>query len=414
MPKVARELSATEVRRLKKPGMHAVGGVNGLYLNVKPSGARSWIQRLKVGGKLRELGLGSFPTVTLEQARERAREHRQQVWDGIDPIAARRAAQDALRAAEARRITFDQAATACWRSKSIEFRNPKHAQQWKSTLDLYASPVIGSLPVDQVELAHIVSILRPIWETKTETASRLRGRMETVLEWARVSNYRSGENPAKWETLKHVLPKPSKVKKVRHHAALPWQALPGFMTKLRGRKGIAARALEFLIPTWARSGEVRLATWDEIDLKAKLWTIPGARMKAGKQHRVPLSEPAVKLLKALPRHEESPYVFWAPRGGPLSDMALSAVTRRMEVAAVPHGFRSSAKDWARNSTSYADEVSELQLAHVSSDATRAAYARDELLAKRQRLVRDWAKFCSSETSAAKASVTPIRGERAEQ
>jgi len=250
--------------------------------------------------------------------------------------------------------------------------------------------------VNQIELAHVVKVVEPIWTTKTETASRLRGRIESVLEWAKASGYRNGgENPAKWETLKHVLPTPSKVRKIKHYAALPWQEMGAFMADLRNREGMGARALEFAILTAARSGEVRGATWDEIDLRAKEWTVPAERMKAGKQHRVPLSEPAVKLLKALPRFEGSPYVFPAARGGMLSDMSISAVTRRMGLDVVPHGFRSSFKVWCRTSTAYPDEVSELALAHVNSDATRSAYARDELVPQRQKLMTDWAKYCGT-------------------
>ncbi|HEX6993725.1 MAG TPA: integrase arm-type DNA-binding domain-containing protein, partial [Gammaproteobacteria bacterium] len=415
--KRVKELSAFQVRRIKRPGLHAVGGVTGLYLQVKPPNRRSWILRATIGDRRRDIGLGAYPDVTLEQARERAREARDQIYRGIDPVAARKAAQDALRAAEAKRLTFDEAAVKCWRARSQEFKNPKHAKQWLSTLELYASPIIGKLPVGDVELAHVVRVLEPIWTTKTETASRLRGRIETVLEWARVAGYRDGQdNPAAWRTLQHVLPAPGKLKRKNgsaHFAALPWQQIPDFMRDLRGRAGIAARALEFAILTAARSGEVRLATWDEIDLDAKLWTVPSERMKAGLTHRVPLSAPAVALLKALPRHEGSPYVFAAPRGGALSDMALSALCRRMGYLdptcnrpVTPHGFRSSFKDWARSSTAYPDEVSELALAHVNDDKTRAAYARDELLPKRARLMREWAKFCFSPPR--RASVTPIR------
>ncbi len=259
-----------------------------------------------------------------------------------------------------------------------------------------------------IEIAHIVAALQSSWHTKPQTATRVRQRIEAVLAWAATSGYRSGDNPARWKgNLEHVLPKPSKLRKVKHHAALPWQEIGAFMADLRKRGGTGARALEFAILTAARSGEVRLATWDEIDTASKVWTVPGERMKAGKPHRVPLSEPALRLLNNLPLQEGSDYVFQAPRGGPLSDMSLSAVCRRMEVDAVPHGFRSTFKDWCRSATSYADEVSELTLAHVNSDATRAAYARDELLPKRMRLMRAWAKFCT--TAPRKAVVTPIRG-----
>lgn len=406
MPKKAPELTAYQVRRLKRAGKHAVGGVAGLLLYVKPGGSRSWVLRIQVGDRRPDIGLGGFPDVTLEQARQRAREIRDQVYQGIDPLEARKAARDSLRASEAKRLTFDEAAKQCHKAKAHEFRSARHAQNWISSLTMYATPKIGSLPVDQVGLPHVVKVLEPIWTTKTETARRVRQRIESVLSWAKVSGYRSGENPAAWkDNLEHVLARPSKVRRVNHFPALPWQEIGAFMADLRQREGMGARALEFAILTAARSGEVRLATWDEIDLQAKLWTIPAQRMKGGRPHRVPLSDPAVRLLNALPRFEGSPYVFTATRGGPLSDMSVSAVCRRMEVNAVPHGFRSTFKDWARNATSYADEVSELALAHVSSDTTRAAYARDELLAKRTRLMRDWAKFCGAART--KGSVTPI-------
>ncbi len=406
MPKLAKELSAVEVRRIVRSGMHAVGGVNGLYINVKQTGARSWIQRVMIGGRVREIGLGSFPSVTLEQARQRARDVRQQVYEGTDPLAARRAVQDKLRSAEAKRLTFDEASRECHKSKVHEFRSKKHGRDWINSLKMYASPAMGSLPVHDIQLPHIVSALKPIWTDKTETATRVRQRIEAVLAWATVSGYRSGDNPARWKgNLEHVLAKPGKVRKVEHYAALPWHEIGSFMLELRKREGMGARALEFAILTAARSGEVRLATWSEMDLNTKLWTIPAERMKAGRPHRVPLSDPVIALLESLPRFEGSPYVFPAIRGGALSDMSISAVCRRMGVAAVPHGFRSTFKDWCRSSTAYPDEVSELALAHVSNDATRAAYARDELLPKRASLMRDWASYLSRPPG--KAAVTPI-------
>lgn len=408
MPRKATELAAFQVKRLKSPGFHAVGGVAGLHLNIKASGAKSWILRVMVGDRRRDFGLGGYPDVSLERAREKAREFRRLIEEGIDPIEQKRAARDGLRAEDAKRLTFDQAAIQCWRKKAKEFRNAKHAAQWKSSLDTYASPVIGHLPVSEIESPHVVSVLEPIWESKTETATRVRQRIEAVLAWATVGKFRSGDNPATWNgNLEHVLSRPTKIRRVKHHAALPWKQLGDFMADLRDREGMGARALEFAILTAARSGEVRLATWEEIDLAQKLWTVPADRMKAGKEHKVPLSTPAVELLKALPRFEGSPYVFPASRGGALSDMSLSAVTRRMGVEAVPHGFRSTFKDWCRSQTAYADEVSELALAHVNSDATRAAYARDELLQKRARLMRDWARFC--QLPAPRAEVLPVRG-----
>lgn len=407
MPKKAQELSAVQVKRLTKLGLHAVGGVAGLQLQVKQTGARSWILRAQIGTRRRDIGLGGFPDVSLAAARDRARDARDQIRQGIDPIEARKAARVALIADQALQLTFAEAAVQCHATKSPEFRNGKHASDWINSITRYADPVIGMLPVAQVELAHIVKVLEPIWTTKTETATRVRQRIESVLAWATVSGYRLGDNPARWKgNLEHTLPKPSKIRKRTHFAALPWPEIGAFMVELREREGMATRALEFLILTAARSGEVRLATWDEIGLDEKQWTVHADRMKARKEHRVPLSEPSMELLEKLPRFEGSPYVFTSPRGGPLSDMSISSVCRRMKVNAVPHGFRSTFKDWARSSTSYADEVSELALAHVSSDATRAAYARDELLPKRMRLMRDWAKFCGIVVS--KADVMPIR------
>jgi len=348
-----------------------------------------------VGAKRRDIGLGGFPDVTLSQAREKAREAREKIRQGIDPAAERRAAREALVAAQAKALTFDQAAHRCHESKVDEFRNEKHKRDWISSLQRHASPVIGPLPVNEVELAHVLEVLEPIWKDKTETATRVRQRIESVLTWATVRGYRQGENPARWDgNLKEVLPNPSKIAKVRHHRGVSWQEVGAFMERLRQREGTAARALEFAILTAARSSEVRLATWDEIDLQEALWTVPADRIKAGRTHRVPLSQDAVRLLEAIPRMEGSPYVFPAPRGGALSDMSLSAVCKRMGVDATPHGFRSTFKDWARNCTNYADEVSELALAHVNSDATRSAYARDELLPQRRRLMREWASFCA--------------------
>lgn len=412
MPKKAPELAAFQIKRLKRPGKYAVGGVAGLLLYVKPSGARSWVFRVQVGNRRPDIGLGGYPDITLEQARQRAREIREQIFQGIDPVAARKAAQDALRAAEVKRLTFDQAAKQCHQAKSHEFRSARHSQNWINSLTMYASPVLGDLPVDQVELAHVVKVLEPIWTTKTETARRVRARMESVLDWAKVSKHRSGENPAAWKSnLQHLLARPSRVHRVTHYAALPWQEVGSFMADLRQREGMGARALEFAILTAARSGEVRLATWEEIDLQAKLWTIPAERMKAGKVHRVPLSDPALKLLKALPRQDGAPYVFPSRSGRPISDMTVSGVCRRMKVDAVPHGFRSTFKDWCRSSTAYPDEVSELALAHVSSDATRAAYARDELLPKRAKLMRDWARYCGERGKGQRAAVVPMQGHR---
>jgi integrase len=410
MPKKAKELTATEVRRLMKPGLHAVGGVAGLLLQVTATGARSWILRATVGAKRRDIGLGGFPDVPLAMARENAREAREKIRQGVDPVAERRAARDALRLAQARVMTFRDAALRTYEKKEAEFKKHRRRNNWIRSLEMYAFPIIGHLPVAEIDLPHVQKVLEPIWHDKTHTATKVRERMESVFAWAIVSGYRTGDNPARWKgNLREVLPKPSKITKTRHFPALPWNEVPAFMPELRKREGMSAKALEFIIYTAARSSEARLATWGEVDLEARLWTVPEERMKAGKPHRVPLCDDAVRLLKALPRFEGSDYVFTAPRGGPLSDMSISAVCRRMGVDAVPHGFRSSFKDWARSCTRYADEVSELALAHVNSDATRAAYARDELLPQRTRLMREWGKFLNTPTT--NAAVVPMRAKK---
>jgi integrase len=395
VPKIAPELSPAAVRNLMdKPGLHAVGGVNGLLLQVSRGASgqlrRSWILRAVVGAKRRDIGLGSYPTVTVGIARDKAREAREQIRHGIDPTAERHKARAALIASQAATITFAEVAAKVAAMKAKEFRNRKHAAQWVSTLDTYANPVIGKMPVGDVALDHVVSILEPIWLTKTETATRLRGRIEAVLAWAIVSKYRTASNVALWKgNLDAILPKPGKVQKVEHYAAVPFAELGAFMADLRQRKGMAARAVEFAILTAARSGEVRGATWAEIDLENKLWIVPAARMKAHKEHRVPLSDEAVRLLNALPR--TSDLVFPAPKRGMLSDMTLTAVLRRMKVDATVHGFRSSFRDWAGERTNYPRELAEVALAHVK-DKTEAAYWRGDLFEKRRKLMNAWARY----------------------
>lgn len=400
MPKKAKDLSAVEVGRLKVPGLHFVGGVPGLALQVAPGGARTWVLRFSIAGKRRDMGLGGFPEISLAGARERAREARAKANQGIDPILHRQEARSALRASAAAAKTFAECVTAYVDAKSAEWRSPKHRQQWSNTLEQYAIPVIGPLLVRDVTLAHVLKILEPIWTTKTETASRLRGRIESVLNWATVRGYRSGENPARWRGhLDKLLPAPKKVAKVEHHAALDVNAVPGFMAALREQKGLGAKALEFLVLTAARSGEVRGATWDEIDLDNAVWTIPGERMKAGREHRVPLSPPALKLLHALPRIEGTSLLFPSTKNTPLSDMTLSGVLRRMGIEAVPHGFRSTFKDWASERTGYPGEMSEMALAHTVSNKVEAAYRRGDMFVKRRRMMNDWAKFCDTPVSA---------------
>lgn len=293
-------------------------------------------------------------------------------------------------------MSFEEAARKFIAAKSGEWKNAKHGQQWANTLEAYAFPVVGKLACADVALPHVLKILEPIWTDKTETASRLRGRIESVLDWATVRGFRKGENPARWKGhLDKILPAPGKVAKQEHHEAVSLEGMGAFMQALRQREGIAARALEFLILTAARSGEVRGAKWGEIDMAGRVWTIPAARMKAGKEHRVPLSDEAVKLLQALPRLEGSDAVFPSPRGVWLSDMTLTAVMRRMKRDEVPHGFRSSFRDWAAERTNYPREVAEMALAHTIGDKVEAAYRRGDLFEKRARMMQEWAKFCDS-------------------
>ena len=407
MPKRATEWTALQVKRMTTPGTYAVGGAAGLLLQVTPTGARSWVLRFRIGDKRRDMGLGSLADVSLARARDKARESRELIQRGIDPVQERIDTRAANLAGQAKSMTFDEAARRFLVSKTREFKNDKHAAQWASTLTTYASPTLGQLPVDQIELAHIVKVLDGLWTTKTETATRLRGRIEAVLSWAIVSGFRSGDNPARWKgNLDAILPKPGKLKNVQHHKALPASEIHGFMEALRKREGMAARALEFVVLTAARSGEVRGASWDEVDLEARTWTVPASRMKAGKDHTVPLCDDAVALLKALPRHDETNLLFPSPRMGQLSDMSISAVMKRMDVDAVPHGFRSTFRDWCSEFTSYPHEVAEMALAHAIPSAVERAYRRGDLLTKRRNLMRDWCKFVNAASSV--GSVSPIR------
>lgn len=429
MAKRAPELSDLHVRNLKDPGLFAVGGVPGLYAQVLPSGAKTWILRASVGGRRRDMGLGGYPEVKLAEAREAAREARRKIREGVDPIEERRQAQIALRRAAALRSaragqTFADATDHLLDLRSDEWRNAKHRQQWRSTLETYAYPLIGKKPVMDVATSDIVEILEPIWREKTETAKRVRGRIEAVLAGAHARDRQLGEgdrlfpdhwhNPARWGGhLEHHFARPSKVAKVEHHAALAYRDLGDFMVRLRAAGGMGARALEFAILTAARSGEVRGATWSEIDLSERMWTIPGERMKAGKEHRVPLSAPAVALLQAMKddpdRVAGSACVFSAPSGGQLSDMTLSAVLRRMKVAAVPHGFRSTFKDWAAEQTSFPGELAEVALAHTIKNKVEAAYRRGDMVQKRRQLMEAWARYCATPSAKAGANVQPIRG-----
>lgn len=407
MPKIARELSAIEVSRLKAPGLVSVGVVPGLHLQVSATGARSWILRVKVGTKRRDMGLGQFPGVTLAQAREKARQAREKIEQGHDPILERERAQSRLKAEQASAITFESAARAFMDAKSAEWSNTKHAAQWTATLNTYAYPVIGQLHVAEVKQTHILQILEPIWANKTETATRLRGRIENVLDWAKARGYRTDENPARWRgLLDKLLSSPQKTTKVIHHPAVPVNEVSAFYTALQKRTGIAARALEFTLLTATRSGEVRGATWGEIDLDAGLWVIPANRMKARKEHRVPLSEPAIQILHKLPRIEGSEFVFPAPRAGALSDMALTGVMRRMGLAFVPHGLRSTFRDWTAERTNYPRDLAEKALAHVLESKVEAAYQRSDMLERRAHMMDAWANFLATQQTDVK-KVVPL-------
>ena len=394
MGRKAKELGALAVSRLTAPGLHFVGGVSGLALQVLQGGGRTWILRATMGGRRRDMGLGGYPDVPLADARAAARKAREQIKAGLDPIEEARAEANSRRANQAKNITFKQAALAYIASHEAGWRNNKHAKQWRNTLDAYAYPVIGSIMVRDVDLTHVLAVLTPIWSTKTETATRVRGRIEHVLDRATALGHRDGLNPARWKGhLDKLLPRPSKIARIKHHIALPLAELGPFMKRLREAKSIGARALEFLILTAGRSGEVRGATWAEIDLEAAVWTVPPDRMKAGREHRVPLSPEALTLLKALPRFAGTNLIFPAPRGGALSDMALTAVLRRMKADAVPHGFRSTFRDWASELTNYPRDAAEMALAHAIGDKVEAAYRRGDLFDKRRRMMADWATFC---------------------
>ena len=399
MAKVAKALTALAVGRLEAPGYHAVGTVPGLYLQVTPGGAKSWVMRAKVGAKRREIGLGPYPAVKLAQAHEKARQTRDQIAGGVDPIEHKKSLLSELLAKQAQELTFEAAARGYVTAHRDGWKNAKHGSQWESTLATYAHPIIGKMNVKDINLSHVLRVLEPIWATKNETASRLRSRMELVLDWAKVRGHRSGENPATWRgNLDKLLPKPSKVQAGENHPAVMLREVGAFLRDLRQHQGVGALALEFALLTAARSGEVRGATWSEIDMKAGVWVLPKERMKAGKEHRVPLSDAALALLSKAPRMEGSELVFTSVRGGELSDATMSQLMRRMGYKdaagrlAVPHGLRSTFRDWAGERTSYPRDVVEAALAHVRGDKTEAAYFRSDLFDKRRRMMTEWAAF----------------------
>ena len=419
MPKKAKEVTAVQIPRFG-PGLHPVGGVAGLQLQVAPSGARSWVLRVMVGGRRREMGLGGWPDVPLAEARVRARAAREKIESGIDPVDERRAARAGLRNVR----TFRECAELLIEAKKPGWKNAKHGAQWEATLENYVFPVLGKMPVGTVTESDVLRVLTPIWTTKTETATRVRQRIESVLDWAKAAKLRTGENPARWAgNLEHMLAAPTKVAKKRNHPALPYSELHAFVSELRKRGSISARALEFTILTAARTGEVLEMPWSEVDMDAGVWIVPPERMKAGREHRVPLSETALGLLRNLPRISENELVFPSYKGG-MSDAALGKLIKDMHKASVAagdagwldprqgrivttHGFRSTFKDWALETTAYPGEMSEMALAHTVSDKTEAAYRRGDLFDKRRRMMADWANYI--DTPPAKGdNVVPIR------
>ena len=378
------------------PGEHPDG--NGLFLVVAESGSRSWVLKFKRNGRKREMGLGPASVIGLAKARDLATDARRLIAQGLDPIEHRRAEQAAAKIEAAKAVSFETFATTFMNGREAGLRNAKHRQQWRNTLATYAFPVIGNLPVGEIDTSMILRILNPIWQRKPETASRVRGRIEAILDAARVQGLRDGVNPALWRGhLAHILPAITNVRAVKHHAALAWRELPGFVASLRERDGVAAKALLFTILCASRSGEVRLARWSEIDIENKLWTIPKERMKARREHRVPLSMAAIAVLEAMPRRDADALVFpGASKERPMSDMTLTAVLRRMERGDLTvHGFRSSFKDWCRERTSFADILSEFSLAHTVGDKTTRAYGRSDLLDQRRALMQAWSDFVTS-------------------
>lgn len=403
------KLTVLGVKQIKKPGYYSDGG--GLWLQVSRSGAKSWVFRFERNGRRREMGLGSLNAVSLASARDKAQNCRTALDAGLDPIEQKQAEKAAQRLEAAKSMTFDQCAAKYVEAHRAGWRNAKHADQWTNTLNTYASPAFGKLPVAAVDTGLVMRALQPIWTTKPETASRVRGRIESVLDWAAVHGYRQGDNPARWRGhLDKLLPRRSKVAKVQHHAALPYAEISDFMNSLRAQEGMAPMALEFAILTATRTNEVIGANWDEIDLEASTWAIPAERMKAHREHRAPLAPRALEILREAKKFRtEGDYVFPGLKmGKPLSNNALLAVLKRMERADLTaHGFRSTFRDWCSEQTNHPREVAEAALAHVLKDKTEAAYMRGDLFTKRKRLMNDWASYCAQGTNPSK-KVVPIR------
>ncbi len=426
MPKKAKELGALQVSTITEPGLHAVGEVAGLCLQVEPTGGRSWVLRVMVAGKRRAIGLGGYPDVKLAEARTKARAFRDAIDEGRDPAEERRAAKARLLAEAGRLLTFEQACLDYMAAHEKTWKHPAHAQAWKHTLltiackgmkcgDAGNALGLGKLAVGDIETTHVMNLLRPLWATKTETAQRTRQRCEAVLNAAKAAGSIRApgwHNPFRWKGhLDALLAKPRKLAPIQHQKALPADDTAGFMAALRDRKGSAARALEMLILTASRSNEVRGARWSEIDLGAKVWTVPAARMKGGKEHRVPLSDVAIKLLNALPRIGGTDLLFPGPTGKPLSDVAVSKLCGELsDKRCVPHGWRSTFRDWAGDATSYPREVAEAALAHVVG-GVEGAYRRGDAVERRRPLMTDWAAFLARSVRSDAPNVTPLHGQR---
>lgn len=392
MSKRVAALSARKVDAIKMPGLYADGG--GLYLQVTGTGAKTWIFRYQLAGRRRDMGLGSAATVALAEAREKALAERKRVAAGVDPIEARRASAAAQALAEAKATTFKEAAESYIAAHRAGWKNAKHAAQWAATLEAYAYPVIGKLPIGGIDTPLVLKVLEPIWNVKAETAQRVRGRIEAILDYAKVRGQRSGENPARWKGhLDHTLPPRDKVAPVKPHPALPYASMPTFWPRLQVQDGMGSRALEFAILTAARSGEVLGARWTEIDLDGKKWTVPAERMKAGQEHRVPLSGQALALLRKLAAVRTCDFVFPGQSGKQaLSNMVMTMLLRRLKVDVTTHGFRSTFRTWVAEQTQFPDTVAEAALAHTIDDKVVAAYQRGTMIEKRATLMQAWADF----------------------
>ena len=396
MSRTLNRLTTLKVSRMKRPGMYADGG--GLYLRVAEGGSKQWIYRYVTNGRCRDMGIGPCHVLTLAEARERARTASKLRLDNIDPIAYKRQQRSAAIVAAAKAMSFRQCAEGFIKDNEAEWTHPKHRQAWETTLTKYVYPKLGELPVAVIDTPLVLDVIKPLWARIPETASRVRGRIEAILGWATVHHYRTGDNPARWQNhLEQVLPARTKVAKIEHHAALPYAQAAEFMGKLRQDTSVMARCLEFITLTAARLGEAVNATWKEIDLEARTWTIPADRMKAGREHKVPLSAAAIALLRDMAAIRHSNYVFPGYKHGrPLGHNGLWTVAKRAAGADVTvHGLRSTFRDWAAEQTSYPNHVVEMALAHAIPNAVEAAYRRGDLFEKRARLMQQWADYCAN-------------------